>query len=99
VIVRIQIKDASFATIVSHVVSVAVGGREMNCNCICHNPEETNGRICIMCSIIKNGCEKHLKIIGHAPENLCWCGDSRITDCYRCHLQQHMQRYEEMSKM
>ena len=82
------IKDADSAIIVFPVVSVDAGGKDMSCDCVCHDPTKTRGMRCILCDIHKNGCKTHG--ICKAPENICELHHKiKITDCYKCHLEEY----------
>ena len=85
--VLIPKKDVGIVIIVSHVVSVDAGGKEMSCNCDCHDPNISAGRLCSFCAKNFINCKKHG--LNKARENICWCLHSKITDCYRCHLEEY----------
>ena len=55
----IPIKDVDIVIIVFPVVSVGAGGKEMNCDCPCHDPNVSGGRLCTICAKNYINCKKH----------------------------------------
>ena len=82
-----QIRGAGIVTIASHAVNVGAGGTEMNCDCPCHDPNLSGGRLCTICAKNYINCKKHG--INKARENNCWCNHAKLNGCYRCHLEEY----------